>query len=833
MVEGKVLVDSVDDPDSLAIVYRAMSIAARNAATVDESIEYARMGADRAQDETIRRECLLTLAGSVADRSGSAPALAILNEASEGADGLIAGQLQFQRGVVLASAGEYEHAIAAFGKALPVFERHDRVDFVAMTLHNQGYIHTQTGHLVDAESALRRARDIEESLGRHMEVSGTDNNLGILASYRGDIPEALRRLAMSDESKTRHAGSETPHHVTRCEVLISAGLFSEALALAKQIAGAAKQEGRGEDETDAILVAARAAVLAGRLDDAVKLGGLASRQFHRQGRDAWAIQADLVLAEAVYQDSGASIELAATARRVAEDLGNAGFVVAAARARLLAGRISLDLGDFESANFEFEHLGLSDSGPVELRVGRWQAKAMIRQARNDTRGAAAAAKAGLRLLDDYQAGLGATDLRWAIERQGRDLGEIGMRLAVESARPRRVFSWMELTRARALRHPPVVPEADEKAASLLAELRRVGAELRDPEQQIDSRLIRRQRRLQEELRSRNRLHNQPDSHLGRLSPEVLATDLGGRTLVELGSVDGELMAITVGGGRFSMRSLGSAAVVETALKRLRFDLRRTARLRRDLAGVVEGLARFDRLLLGKLGELKGNVVLVPSPSLIAAPWAVMPSLSEVTLTVAPSAEIWWRGQHRKPSGSGVVLALGPDLENAENEVEAIARVYPDAVKLGLDDSALEFGDAVRGAAVAHVACHAVFQAENPMFSSLRLPDGDFSVYDLERIGDPPDLMVLSACDSGYTEAAAGDELTGLTSALLSMGSRSVVASVGLVPDSGATADLMTRFHIGVASGQGASAALAAAADQVASDPAGYLAAASFIAVGAG
>ena len=93
-------------------------------------------------------------------------------------------------------------------------------------------------------------------------------------------------------------------------------------------------------------------------------------------------------------------------------------------------------------------------------------------------------------------------------------------------------------------------------------------------------------------------------------------------------------------------------------------------------------------------------------------------------------------------------------------------------------------------------------------------------------------MVLSACDSGYTEARAGDELAGLTSALLSMGSRSVVASVGLVPDAAATADLMVSFHRGLIEGLEPARALSRAQSEMFDDPETFVAAASFICVGA-
>jgi CHAT domain-containing protein len=135
--------------------------------------------------------------------------------------------------------------------------------------------------------------------------------------------------------------------------------------------------------------------------------------------------------------------------------------------------------------------------------------------------------------------------------------------------------------------------------------------------------------------------------------------------------------------------------------------------------------------------------------------------------------------------------------------------------------------------MAHIASHASFQFENPMFSSLRLVDGDLNVYDIERMEMAPDVVVLSACDSGFTETHAGEELMGLSSAMLSMGTRSIIASVGLVPDSHATKDLMIALHRGLLAGLGPSIALHEAQSRVGETPEGYVASSSFICIGAG
>jgi hypothetical protein len=96
-----------------------------------------------------------------------------------------------------------------------------------------------------------------------------------------------------------------------------------------------------------------------------------------------------------------------------------------------------------------------------------------------------------------------------------------------------------------------------------------------------------------------------------------------------------------------------------------------------------------------------------------------------------------------------------------------------------------------------------------------------------RLARPPRHVVLSACDSGLPAVQPGDELLGLTAALLALGSRSLVATVVAVPDE-ESRPMMVRFHRHLLAGLGPAAALAAAQRELASP-----AAASFVCFGAG
>jgi hypothetical protein len=301
-------------------------------------------------------------------------------------------------------------------------------------------------------------------------------------------------------------------------------------------------------------------------------------------------------------------------------------------------------------------------------------------------------------------------------------------------------------------------------------------------------------------------------------------------LYELGVADRRLFAVVVRNRRTTVVELGDVGRVSRELSQLRFDMRRAARRGRPFD--ASQLEVLDHALFGQIDFGDATVLIVPPPTLMSAPWAALPRLRGRSPTVSPSAEMWWRAWTAPGDGADVLVVGGPDLQVAEDEVRRVGALYDHATVMLPGTTVDELKSGVEHVAIAHIACHATFHVENPMFSSLRLGDGDLNIYDIERLEKPPFLVVLSACDSGYTETRAGEELTGLTSALLSMGTRNVVASVGLIPDSLATSDLMVALHKGLVAGLEPAVALSAAQSAAFQDPERFVAAASFICVGA-
>jgi CHAT domain-containing protein len=201
--------------------------------------------------------------------------------------------------------------------------------------------------------------------------------------------------------------------------------------------------------------------------------------------------------------------------------------------------------------------------------------------------------------------------------------------------------------------------------------------------------------------------------------------------------------------------------------------------------------QLDELLLGDV-RLDDEVVLVPTGALHAVPWPLLPSVADRVSTVTPSARLWLRAGGRAGRTRALVVAHG--VPGGSAEAEAVAACYPEADVL--DGATATTGavlDALAGVDVAHLAVHATFRADNPLYSSLQLADGPLLVHDLDRLRRTPPVVVLSACGAGQSSVDAGDELLGLTASFLRSGTTSLIASTLPVADELAP-PLMAAFH---------------------------------------
>ncbi|MGQ4436447.1 CHAT domain-containing protein [Streptomyces sp. SAS_260] len=705
--------------------------------------------------------------------------------------------------------GRHPEALDDVRRAIPVLRQVDDVIWTARALTLRATVHLALGSVDRADADFTAAERLWETTGQEHDKADAVESRGLAAFRSGDIPVALQLL---DEAEEMYAKLATPTFmltIRRCEVLMSAGLAGEALTHAD--AAVRLLDGIGGQSTrkaELLLVAARAARLADDPHTAIARAAVAVRLFAAQRRTWWETHARLVLIEARLAAGRASGRLVADAASVADRLAAFGSP-SAPEASLLAGRIALALGWTADAE---RHLAVAarsrHGGPPLARMTGWAAQALRAQAAGSGRGVLEACRRGLDVLDDHRTTLGASELRARATAQGAELAALAQRASLASGGPRRLLVWSERWRATALSTPPTRPPSDPTLLSGLTAFREIAA--RAEEARMEGHpvpaLEREQRRLEREIRSRT-LHMRGDApgEGDRFDPTRLLARLGEGRLVELAVVDGRVHVLLCGDGRVRRFETGLLAEAMAEAEHIQAGLRRLAHPGAEARlPVVEAAGRhLEELLLGEavrhLGS--GPVVVVPPGRLHRVPWALLPSLRDRVLSVSPSAGSWLRALDTEPpSGGRHVLVRGPGLATGGAEVPDLADQYGRPTVLEHDDAEVPRVLAeLDGATLAHIAAHGTFRADSPLFSSLRMADGPLIVHDFERLARSPYRIILSSCDTARLASVGADELLGLVTALLPLGTAGVIASSAPVNDA-AVVPLMLSLHKGLSTG---------------------------------
>ena len=738
-------------------------------------------------------------------------------------------------GLPLDRIDETERALATLRRA------NDRI-WEARLLNNRGLIMAFRGDTTRAESDLARAYDLYVGLDAHEAAFATELNLIRITLARGDLPLALARLDAIGPDRVAPA-NVGDLEMLRARVLAAARVMDEALR-ALQRAQTVWRRKRTDDPDDALEVI-RLTHLAGDPTRALVLARRHAARFRARGaalHHARAVGLGLSAACAAGAVRRSAID---AGRQAASMLASAGWRDEALRIRLSVARASVQLGMPAVAAIDLRAChALRRGGTAGDRIEYRHVEALIGLARGDTAAAQRSAQAGLRLVEEYRAALGAADLRATASSLGVELARVGLRIALAQAgRPDRVLAWSERLRASALRLEPVTPPRSPALRDAQTELRQVSAQVRTAERggRVTHALVTRQTMLEATIRDLAR--HAPGGPAGdvRESPtrQALSDALEDRALVELIGLDDELTALVLAGGRLTRHPLGPVAQVASEHEWLRFALSRIGRLGRgapQASALRDGARRsaqtLDQLLIKPLAsQLEDReLVLAPTGALHALPWALLPSLRGRPLTIAPSAAIWLMRHGLQRRRRKVVLAAGPHLRHARAELNAIAELYPGAITL--QGRAADVGSVLRaidGASIAHFACHGRMRSDSPLFSSLELADGPLNVYELQHLRRPPELVVLSSCDMATSATHPGDELLGFAAALLNMGTRTVIASTVPVPDAAAKR-LMRALHEQLAARRPPAAALAHAQRLAAR---GESALAGFVCLGSG
>jgi tetratricopeptide (TPR) repeat protein len=364
--------------------------------------------------------------------------------------------------------------------------------------------------------------------------------------------------------------------------------------------------------------------------------------------------------------------------------------------------------------------------------------------------------------------------------------------------------------------PAVRPPADPYQAELTQRLRSLSQALRDEPQAPEAAARRSEStRLQRQLAALGLAQSQQVTAAAALPELREALDSitnAGRDLLWLFPHDGGLWGVGVIAGRRRLARLADLDRCLETTRRLQADLRAAAYhpggpLREAIdSSLASSLDWLDDAIV-RPWRSRSSFVVVGTHAVSSVPWGRLRSLAGVPVTVARSATEW--AARRTTSASAAIAVLtGPGLSHAEAEATQVAAAWPGA-RLVRQARATDLVSALAGADVVHVAAHGQHQPSSPLFSSLRMADGDVYAHELPAGAIRARHVVLSACDVGTAQVRPGDEPLGLAHTLLATGVNSVVAAVAPVPDD-ETAAVMSAYHQLLAAGRHSDEALAQA-----------------------
>jgi CHAT domain-containing protein len=289
------------------------------------------------------------------------------------------------------------------------------------------------------------------------------------------------------------------------------------------------------------------------------------------------------------------------------------------------------------------------------------------------------------------------------------------------------------------------------------------------------------------------------------------------------------------GGRHLTERAVSAGDLASLVDAFREDLERAGGVRSEESG-----SRLSEVLLDPISDrIRGadTLVFVPDEVLHAVPFAALTDpgtrrylVENHAIVVAPSFSLFLHATGRAALDAGAptsILAVGdpafdaaafpsvPRLPMAAAESEKIASLYPDSLVLTAEAATRSrFLEALGSHSVVHVAAHAIGSDADPLRSRLLLaPDparhdpGTLFADELStRSFDNVRLVVLAACSTASGKISRGEGPLSLVRPFLAGGVPVVVATLWEIEDA-SSAELLVRFHRGVAAGRAPEEAL--------------------------
>ncbi len=730
-----------------------------------------------------------------------------------------------------------EPALAHYERAAKLFARVGSPVDLALVDHNRANILTHIGRRREAENLYQRAREALSGAGETVLVAQVNYGLACLRFLNGEYAAAIGELEAVRPELVRLGARPllALADLDLAEVLLAMRLYPEALTLARAAQRWFKSHAVPSDQARCALVAGIALAKLGRHAESAATLTLADRLFRSQGQAVgraavWLARGQLA---SLCRRWGQAARLGLRARSA---FRRAGFPARALAAGALAGEALLDAGQAGKARILARALLHEPRHPGDAysrtRLGRVAAAAAARE--GETGVALAGYRRALREANRARAALLVDEWRMGfLEEEPAILDEfLGVLLRRRpSPRPLEIWRWIARARASSVAGTQARPVAASSA------VRHQAIRLRSELEACYARLWRLQasgvRRV--EPTTARRLERRAlalEGRLRRLEAPVLADSprRGMREPWSLHDGEAQLLYFSAGGrlGALRLDARGWEKVTDLAPVAEVARLLRLFHYQMDVRG-SEGasLAAHRQLIvaraqqhLAEIARLVIDPVLAPAcpPSRLkicphgplfrvpfhALPWSGAPLLERCEVSIDPAAGA--RGVPRDwgRQGAWVIGYGGEGRSGIEEEARRVAETLQEGgvtvqLRTGGEARTEVIPEAARQAALIHLCGHAVYRAEHPEFSALRLADGWLNAGDLASLPLAGACVVLSACETGPRGAIGGEEMLGLVRGMIRGGAGAVLATLWRVDDRETLAlmeDLYARWRDG-------------------------------------
>jgi CHAT domain-containing protein len=705
---------------------------------------------------------------------------------------------------------------------------------LALTLSHQHRIR-------DAEQLYQQALERARASDQIAVQAAIESSIGMLALFEGRYDRALDYL---ERSRRKYVLLQMPHlsAMTEQEIAdtyLELNLAPEAAEIYNRVGRTFADLGMRAEEARSLAYYGRALIIFGENDKARSLLEKARELYKKEGNVVGAALVQLTEAQLFY----ARQDYSAASRSVAEvepALIAAGAPRHLLYARWLRGETLRASGSSDEARAELSQTlaqaELEEQDDLTARC--LTSLGLLDQAARDHVAAERSFKRAITLIEQLRAPLPAEEFRAAYFSDKLVPYHELVRLCLEGGdhREAEALSFAESARARALADTfagdlKLTHPRDEFERTHFQQIEDLRKQLNYLYNQLN-RSVEAQSRTSTEIARLNQAQRDCERRLGEMIRQLQHRGIGLRghiepfdvqelqhalddrvALVEYIVIDRELIAFVVTNSSVRViRNLTTEADLAKEVAQFRFQIDAlrfgsgairnrlpilTERTNRHLASLYEKLLRPIEHAIDDR-----KLIIVPHGALHYLPFHALYdganfAIEKREVGYAPSAQVFLQCLKRPRKSLNSALLMGvSDEQNAHvrNEVESLSEIFPGSLSFLNAKATIEvLRDSSAAVDVLHLACHAHFRSDNPLFSSLRLGDGAFTVRDAYLLRLNCELVSLSACETGVNAIAPGEEIIGLARGFLSAGAPSLLMSLWTVDDE-ATAALMSDFY---------------------------------------